>query len=250
MLSIRVITLEQNLVNNQHVLPAKSIERFGNESGVVQVRRIKSGNTFPATPSNKIFCVERVWDQRSEQGYGKHIEDKFQSLMEYVLNNQLKFVPYDSHKIISMFYALWCFRSRIESYDGLADGNLVGVKGSILTDEEKKNIELRHAIYIEEDGVVPKHFKRGLTMQMAIDLFLSRNPNLKWSICKSDSLEFIVSDNPQGEFIIPVTPKKCLICGFDIEKLNFQQVLGLNFKALMRSNEYYFARNLAACINA
>lgn len=242
--------MNQSLVNNQHVFPAKSIERFCCSSGQVQVRRLKSENTFPAGPKNNIFCVKRVWDQRSEQGYGKKIEDNFQSLIEYVLNNNLEYLPPEGHKIASVFYVLWCLRSKIESYDELAEGNLVGVTGSELTDEQKKNVEFSHSIYIEEGGVVPKHFKRGLTMQMVIDQFISRNPNLKWSICNSNTLEFVVSDNPEGEFIVPITPTKCLICGFDITMFSYEQILSLNFKAIARSKEYYFARNLGACINA
>jgi hypothetical protein len=242
--------LNQSLVDNQHVLPAKSIERFCNSQGHVQVRRHKSDNSFPASPKNNIFCVKRVWDQRSEQGYGKNIEDKFQSLIQYVLHNNFGHLPPEGHKIASEFYTLWCLRSKIESYDELAEGNVVGVTGSKLTDEQKKNIELRHSIYIEEGGVVPKHFIRGLTMQMAIDQFLDRNPNLKWSICNSNSLDFVVSDNPEGDFIIPVTPKTCLICGFDNTLFNYQQILNINLKAIARSKEYYFAYNLEACINA
>lgn len=237
-------------MKNQHVLPAKSIERFSNKKGHVQVRRLKSVNTFSTGLKNNIFCVERIWDQRSEQGYGKRIEDRFQSLIEYSLNHQLMHLPPEGHEIASEFYALWCLRSKIESYDEQAEGNLVGVTGSKLTDEQKKNLELKHAIYIEEGGVVPKRFKRGLTMQMAIDQFITRNPGLTWSICNSNSLEFVVSDNPEGEFIIPITPKKCLICGFSITIFSQKQMLNLNLKAIARSKEYYFARDLGACINA
>jgi len=205
--------LNQSLVKNQHVFPAKSIERFCNSNGHVQVWRLKSENTFPTGPRNNIFCVTRVWDQRSEQGYGKRIEDRFQALIEYVLANDLKSLPLEGHKTATEFYALWCLRSKIESYDKYAEGNLVGVTGNNLSEEQKKTIELKHSMYIEPGGVIPSHFKRGLTMQMEILQFMHRNPQLKWCICNSNSLEFVVSDNPEGEFIIPITPKNALYAG-------------------------------------
>lgn len=86
-------------------------------------------------------------------------------------------------------------------------------------------------------------------MQMAIDKLIFRNTHLKWNICNSNSLEFVVSDNPNGEFIIPITPGKCLICGFDINNFNHKQMLDFNLKAIARSKEYYFVHNLRACIN-
>tara|TARA_Y100000782_G_scaffold38707_1_gene43219 strand:- start:8263 stop:8991 length:729 start_codon:yes stop_codon:yes gene_type:complete len=242
--------LSQSLVNKQHVLPAKSIERFCNSDGNVQVRRLKSGNTFPAKPNNNIFCVTRIWDQRCEQGYGKGIEDRFQELVEYVLANKLKSLPLRGHKTATEFYALWCLRSSIKSYDKYGEGILLETTDNNLSEEQKIAVELKHSIYIEPNGVVPDHFKRGLTIQIAVEQFVLRNPQLKWSICCSDSLEFIVSDNPEGEFIIPITPKQCFICGFDITQLSSEQMTQLNLNALARSKEYYFACDLGSCIRA
>lgn len=149
-----------NIVKNQHVLPAKSIGRFGDEKGQVQVYRLENKKIFPASPKNGIFCVNRVWDQRSEQGYGKRIEDSFQSLMTYVLSNQLISLPPEGHKIVSKFYALWCLRSKIETYDKYARGEPVGMTGEELTEEQKIVVELKHGIYAESGGVVPERFSR------------------------------------------------------------------------------------------
>ena len=235
--------MNQNLVINQHVFPSKSIERFCGQAASVQVFRLKSKKSFLAKPKNKIFCFQQVWDQRSEQGYGKEFEDKFQALIDHILSKKSVHLPLEGNRIVTEFYALWCFRSNIESYDNLAQGNLVGVKGSNLTEEQKKNIELRHAIYVEEGGVVPKHFKRGLTIQISIDSFILRNPNLKWAICHSNELDLLVSDNPRGEFIVPIIKSMCLICGFNLTSINKQQAMVLNLNAIKRSKEYYFANN-------
>ena len=236
--------MSHELVKNQHVLPSKSIERFCNLKGMVQAHRIRENSTFPANPRNKMFCVHRLWDQRAEQGYGKNIEDNYQSLVERVLSSGCRILSNKDCEIISEFYALWCFRSSIENYDESMSGNLIGVTGDILTDEQKLNLELKHVIYVEEGGVVPMRFKRGITMQMAIDSFILRNSNLKWYIAESKSLEFIVSDNPEGEFIIPFTPMLCFICSFHVPVLSLEQVRGINMSAIMRSKSYYFAREL------
>lgn len=242
--------MSHELVKNQHVLPSKSIGRFCNKKGMVQAHRIHENITFPANPRNKMFCVNRVWDQRAEQGFGKKIEDSYQSVVERVLASGSRSLSNRENEIISMFYALWCFRSNIEQYDEAMSGNLVGITGEKLTAEQKLNLELKHTIYVEEGGLVPMHFKRGLTMQMAIDYFISRNPHLNWFIAESRFLEFIVSDNPEGEFIIPFTPSLCFICMFYIPVLPLDEVRRLNMNAIMRSKSYYFARNLGSTFYA
>lgn len=217
---------------------------------MVQAHRIQDKTTFQASPRNKMFCVNRVWDQRAEQGFGKKIEDSYQSLVERVLVSGTRSLSNKDNEIISMFYALWCFRSTIEKYDDAMSGNLEGITCKNLTAEEKLNLELKHAIYIEEGGVVPMHFKRGRSMQMAIDYFISRNSHLNWFISESRLLEFIVSDNPRGEFIIPFTPSLCFICMFNVPVLSSEEVSRLNMNAIMRSKSYYFARNLGATFYA
>lgn len=233
------------LVKNQHVLPSKSIERFCNEKGMVEAHRIHGNNTFQANPRNKMFCVNRAWDQRSEQGYGKEIEDNYQYLVERILVSDCRSLSSKENKIISMFYVLWCLRSTIEQYDEAMSGNLSGVTDDRLTAEQKRNVELKHAIYIEEGGVVPIHFKRGRAMEMAIDRFIARNSYLNWFIAESKTLEFVVSDNPKAEFIIPFTPANCFICSFHVPILTLEQVTGINMSAIMRSKSYYFARKLS-----
>lgn len=244
------VTLGLELVKNQHVLPYKSIARFCNDKGVVEVHRIQGNNTFVANPKNKMFCVNRLWDQRSEQGYGKRIEDNYQCLVEKVLATNFRVISRTDCETISKFYAIWIFRSSIERYDALSSGNLVGVAGDSLTSEQKLSVELNHAIYIEEGGVVPMHFKRGITMQMAIDSFILRNPNLQWFISESKDLEFIVSDNPEGDFIIPFTPNFCFICAFNAPFLSLEQVRGINLRAILRSKSYYFAKKLSGTLYA
>ncbi len=242
--------LTKNIIINQHTFPAKSIERFTDTNGCVQVFRIPSGTLFPAKPANNIFSRRQIWDQRAEQGYGKSIEDKFQALVEYVIVNNVKTLPLDAHRTVGEFYALWRLRCTIDEYDHLIGKKIAGLSGSKLTNEEKLNLELKHAMYTEPDGSVPKRFTRGLVMQQGIDIFMARNGHLRWFISTSGHLEFLISDNPEGEFIIPITPRSCFILGFDVPKLSPDQVRELNLNAIFRSKRYYFAKSLQKCIYA
>ncbi|MGI1679463.1 MAG: DUF4238 domain-containing protein [Cellvibrionaceae bacterium] len=239
----------KKLVINQHTFPAKSIQRFTDSKGCVELYRIPSRNVFPAAPNNKIFCRRRVWDQRSEQGYGKHIEDRFQALVDYVVTQNLIHLPPEAHRIIGEFYTLWKLRCTIEEYDHLV-GKLNRASRQKLTEEEKQTLELKHALYTEEDGSLPKRFSRGLGMQIGIEQFMARNGDLRWYISRSDTLEFLIADNPGEEFIVPVTPNLCFILEFNIPKLTPSQVIQLNLGAISRSKQYYFSKALAKCIFA
>ena len=52
------------LTIDQHIFPKKSIDRFYNQDGLLQVKR---GNKIFNTNSGNdgIFCAKRVWDQRA-----------------------------------------------------------------------------------------------------------------------------------------------------------------------------------------
>ncbi len=248
-LRIKGDILSNELVKNQHVLPKRSIERFCNENGMVQAHLVSKNRTFPAKPGNKIFTVNREWDQRSEEGYGKSIEDNYQSLADSVLATGRRSLSMAECVVVSKFYALWCFRSSIKKYDWLMQEEPAG-DCEALTDEQKKVVELNHFFYKDENGVVPSRFKRGLAIQVAIDACSDRNPGQRWFVSQSDRLEFIVSDNPYGSFIVPFSPTMCFMCLIDVRFLSFEQVKKINFEAIRRSKFYYFARNLGVTICA
>ena len=64
----------ETLVKRQHVFPSMSIKRFENDKGFVQLNNLIAKKIHPANSNNDLFCKYRIWDQRSEAGYGKFIE--------------------------------------------------------------------------------------------------------------------------------------------------------------------------------
>jgi hypothetical protein len=74
------------LTVNQHVFPAKSIERFTDQSGNVLVHDLRRAKVFSAKPRNAIFCASRAWDERAEAGYMKRIEAEFQIIADTIVD--------------------------------------------------------------------------------------------------------------------------------------------------------------------
>lgn len=66
----------------QHIFPSKSIDRFCNGNGVVDMYMFNHGKRRTAKPSDKFFCARRKWDERAEKGYGKDVEDEFQQVVD------------------------------------------------------------------------------------------------------------------------------------------------------------------------
>src|ERR1700730_17538642 len=73
------------LTIKQHVLPAASIARFADAKGGVWVHDLIRGKRRVTHRNDVIFCAQRAWDQRSESGFMKRIEDAFQSLAEMII---------------------------------------------------------------------------------------------------------------------------------------------------------------------
>lgn len=228
-----------NLTNNQHTLPTASLKRFVNSKGDLHVRLTKQDKFVEVKPNNKLFTVNRVWDQRAEAGYGKSIEDNFQNIADEIIASS-RILSDAENLVVSEFYTLWHTRTNITEYDSETPSRLNGVKGSRLTEEQKANLESKHAMYIEEDGTIPLRFIRGATMQRAIDMFApSLSGRIPWKLFEVKTGELIVSDVPGDSFIIPLTPKKYFSLA------NSKASIGeINMAAMSRADKYYFGRDL------
>lgn len=228
-----------SIVKNQHVLPAKSISRFCNPNGMVCLNLLTHNLVRPVHPDDKVFIEKRSWDQRAEQGYGLGIEDRFQALVEDIILSKKHTCSRSKNEILTEFYALWLVRSRISIGIKLYENvKLRGFGGDFYSSKQKKNIELKHGSYVEDDSV-PLRFFVGSWMQREIHFFAGNNQNLEWNLCQSKKIEFLVSDNPYKK-IIPISPEFCLSADHSDKFLPEEKVRELNVDLIVNSKKILF----------
>lgn len=99
------------LTINQHCFPKKSIERFCNEKGVVEVFLIDKNKTVPMKPDNGIFCARRVWDQRAETIFMQSVENAYQELVSKLeVEGWSRRLSSEEDQIVTDMYSLWHVR--------------------------------------------------------------------------------------------------------------------------------------------
>lgn len=233
------------LTTDQHVFPKKSISRFSDDYGLVQVCSYRAGKVLRVKPGNSLFCARRVWDQRTEAGIGKHIEDNFQQLARGILRGQVTGIGYLEKKAVEEFFSLWRTRQKFLR-DGLPDLRMNGFSGDSLTKDQQEIVESKHAIFFNE-GVMPGRFAAGIHVFGYMNAFRQSNSHMKWGIIRAGEGEFIVPDCFEDMMVVPVSPKLCIVADQDNSTLTRSEVAALNQVAIDRSTNYYYARNLAAC---
>lgn len=238
------------IVKNQHVFPAKSISRFYDSNGSVELNLFSRSKIFRTTSKDQLFTVKRIWDQYSEQGYGRELERRFQELTDFIIEAKEFSLPPEANQLLTNFYMLWYSRSVITEKDFLLapEIKISNLPGVGLTDLERQKIELNHGMYVNDDQTLPMHFQRGMVIKGAIEILFDRNPGLKWYICKSRKLEFIVSDSPRQDLIIPISPHLCYSCHLDYGCMSDSFMRFINLKTIFRARKYYFSRSLSKCI--
>jgi hypothetical protein len=240
--------MSNNLTKKQHVYPSKSLQRFINVQGNIEVYRFENRKIFTAKPSDGIFTVKREWDQRAERGFGKGIEDNFQGLVEYCIKNNLRKMPFNGNHIVNSFYALWHYRSCIKEYDEQIPK--ASFTPDPLTEEQKITLELKHVSFVDSDGDMPQRMKRGIVLQGGIISLTEQFKSVQWFMVKSPQLELVVPDNPVNSLFIPVNPNLCIVAEHNVPELSKKEALHANFKMATGSQAYYCGRNLSKCFNA
>ena len=240
---------------SQHIIPVKSIERFYNQKGAVEVRLIKQQKVIPVKANNKLFCASRCWDHHTEV-YMTSIENPFQELCEIIIKDGISFKIGDKeNKIITKFYSLW--RSR-HHYQKNPESNwkLKGLpaidKERDFTQDEREKIEKLGAItpdYDEENGVfIPSHIANGQIIRNSIHYYEMMCKNAKWGILISkEDQEFVMPDCFLQLMAIPVTPKICLFSYEENQHVTNSEVKKINSYAIHFSQDYFFAKDFKYC---
>ncbi len=131
--------------------PARSISRFANSNGVVQLYNIAMQQTRAAIPGDAMFCAMRVWDLQAERGFMKQIEDEFQELAGKIIAGTVSTIgPADKGKV-DRFFGLWKWRAHFRDADP-QEVQFNGVTGSRLTLDEEERFEKLGILFIREGG--------------------------------------------------------------------------------------------------
>ena len=234
------------LTLSQHVFPAKCIARFTDAGGTLQVHDLLRGRTRKAKPKDQIFCARRAWDQRSEAGYMRDIEIRFQAAAEAVIAKRCGLVQGPDRRSVDDFFALWYVRSRFNQLRD-QETELVGLDGDELTLEQEENLERDHYVFVRSGGFVPTRHLNGIWIQQSVDEFCKRfKPVSTWRVVVSEGGQYIVPDVPT-QWIIPLTPDLALIGNVSDSSINQDNLAQLNRDTVAGSRYYYFARQLDQC---
>jgi hypothetical protein len=236
------------LTVNQHIFPAKSISRFVNTSGRVNIVHRKIGKVISVKPDNQLFCAMRAWDQRAESGYMKNIEDKYQSLADSILCGAQKNIGLLEDKIVTDMFMLWNIRST-RTHSPIPDQKVKGIidVSRKLTKDEQEHLEKNHIGFIRPDFSISGRSLSGINIQMNMDMARKGMADTQWGILTAKEGEFLVPDNFNNARILPLSPKHCLFSQSENKIIDLQEVRKINQLALENVIEFWFAKDISNC---
>jgi hypothetical protein len=187
-----------HLTKNQHVFPDASITRFEHaEKGITAILLDRDQRISNLRADNKLFCANRVWDQRAESGYMVGIENEFQFLARRLIAGDLRWLEL-MQPTITRFYALWEQRA-YHALNPVPATKLKGVTPAAdMTKDFKERLEKAHVSYVDDGSTWPSRQMTGMRIQFNIDQRQIELAGLNWTLCWA---------TPQaGEFLVPDRP--------------------------------------------
>jgi hypothetical protein len=233
------------LAISQHVFPVGSIKRFANPDGKVSVTFCQTDKQIRVFPRHKIFCAERVWDQRAETGYMKEVEDKFQAVADQIVDGR-KSLDSECYRTVRMFFALWCLRSDLRN-NPISDKEIVGIEPDPLSLDQQEILEANGGAYLCPDRKLPGRVVGGFRIQTDIYRFEARFADLRWGIARAVKGEFILPDTFGQLLAVPVTPTIFLVGGHEDMEVLPSEVSRFNRLAVQSAKVYFVARDPAHC---
>lgn len=240
------------LTINQHTFPRASIARFAGPSGRVQLFHTESKKVFPAKPTERLFCAQRVWAQSAESGYMKDVEDAFQALAEAILDGRVHRFDLIEASIISAFYCLWNIRAHFKRLpiedQSFARTGVVGLARHYTKDDQER-LEINGIFSIRPDLTMAGRFLTSPQISQNLMMAVESMGDAQWGILHAMEGEFIVPDNFNQMRVVPISPTICLWSQTSrpVELLDRHAVAEINRGAIRSSIDYYFARNLDQC---
>lgn len=233
------------VVKNQHVFPRRALLRFCAERPeMVDFRLLKHRKSFPAHVDDRNFVANRKWDEQIERD-AVQIEDTFHSVAEAVCHGAE--ISLDSQRrAIQRFYVILRERSIAKKHT-FTETSLLAADQS-LNRVEKVDLDRfeSQGIFMGGAGQLDR-VARGLAQRLGL-LQTRRQLHVPaWRVVRSDSLEFLVSDQYHMAARIPVGPFCYLEQGVAGRLLSRDEVRAVNLRTLESADLFVFARNLQAC---
>lgn len=235
------------LTVQQHCFPRRSITRFADSSGTVQVHVIKAKKTVSLMSEDSIFCARRTWDERAESGFMKEIEDAYQDFADEIANgNVMRRLTHKEWQIVTDMYSLWNTRWHRKNKP-IVDQKISGVLDPTrnVSMDEQEFLEKYHITPIRPDASIDGRHLAGVKIQQNIDPVREKMTSVHWGILKSRLCEFVVPDNSSSRIFLPVTPEICLANTQGYHTVVAAEVSRINAESMRSSSEYYFARDLS-----
>lgn len=236
------------LTIKQHIFPAASIERFTNESRNVAVFLREQNKEISVKSDNKIFCAMRSWDQRSEMGFMKEIEDKYQALAEDIISGVIDNISKELQGIITDMFAVWNIRYH-QKKNPIPDykiENAIDVARHYTKDDEEV-LEKHGITVIRPDLTLSGRSNTGSIVQLNLFNVRKQMVDAQWGILIAKEGEFIVPDNYSNASVLPLTPSMCLFSQSENSEIPVEKVASINKLAIESSDDYYFANDLSKC---
>ncbi len=230
------------LTIKQHVIPVKTIQRFAQQNGKVEVSIGSSRTLKQFKANNPVFWTSRVWDQRAEHGYMKQIEDKFQALVDQILSHELGEIPEEAMRIVNDFFSLWFHRSRVQRSSDI-DTLMIGLTGSTLTRDEQEILESKHIGFVRDGGKLPTRQIVGLQIQGRIMADQRHHAGRRWGVIRSLKGEFLMPDVPAHD-LMPISPTALLAANHNSGFITEDNLSQVNLEFLTYSRRYFFGRDL------
>jgi len=195
---------------------------------------------------NVMFCAQRAWDQQTEGVYMKHIEDRFQKIVQPILHGHVHSIAPEQKRAIDRMFALWYMRTRYR-YLEAQEIQLNGVSGSALTIIEQENLEKNGYLYVKSGGKMPARQLNGVRLQQRISDYARQLAVVTgWGVIHAQSGAFIVPDVPV-QATIPLSPKLALIASQPDGMIDESNVARINSGLKAGCREYYFSRDISKC---
>lgn len=225
------------LTREQHVIPAATLRRFALPDGRVEVH-LRDGRTVKLPVGDQLFCVERLWDQRSEVGYMKRIEDEFQALVTDLEAGHLGPLTDAEHRCVTRFWGLWHWRNHFIDAP-LEDVKLNSVAGESMSLDKREILESNGYAFTVGNGKMPARMMVGLHIQIAIDRYEMANGGRRWGILRSPALPLVIADRPGDLLQLPASPRILLAANNQDGHLPYSEAFRANQAA------FEFSRNFA-----